>query len=381
MKTGSETSTAKKQKKLKSDSLLYVKKELSPIFQKRVDAERKRAFVSGFFINLFLIFYFLFAAYFLAAEVVESLEVQQSILGVFALLSVGSAFLWTRNASSIGRSLVERTNTVLKTMREPSKRAWYKSFSGIFSLSLLVITAVLGWQITEMSLYDLFSAQGLGGAKRIFMSIFTPELSILPVVLKAMVQTIFIALMATLISIPIAFVTSFLCARNLMKNSRLSMAIYNGLRVIFNFTRSVEPLIWAIIFSVWVGIGPFAGMLALMLHSIAALAKLYSEQIESIDRGPMEAIEATGANPVQVIWYAVVPQIILPYLSFTIYRWDINIRMATIIGLVGGGGVGTLLMQYQGLARWHHVGTIVIVIAVVVWVMDYLSAKIREAIY
>lgn len=381
MKTGSETSTAKKLKKSKSGSLLYVKKEISPIFQKRINAERKRAFVTGFFINLFLIFYFLFAAYFLAAEVSEAIEVEQSVLGFCALFSVLASFLWTKKASSIGRSLVERTSPVLKTIRVPSSQVWYKSFSGLFTVSLIAVTAVLGWQITEMSLYDLFSSQGLGGAKRIFVSIFTPELSILPVVLKAMVQTIFIALMATFISIPVAFVTSFLCARNLMRGGRVSMAVYNSLRVIFNFTRSVEPLIWAIIFSVWVGIGPFAGMLALMLHSVAALAKLYSEQIESIDRGPMEAIEATGANPVQVIWYAVVPQIILPYLSFTIYRWDINIRMATIIGLVGGGGVGTLLMQYQGLARWHHVGTIVIVIAIVVWVMDYLSAKIREAIY
>jgi phosphonate transport system permease protein len=154
-----------------------------------------------------------------------------------------------------------------------------------------------------------------------------------------------------------------------------------ALRVVFNFMRSVEPLVWAIIFSVWVGIGPYAGMLALMIHSVAALAKLYSEQIESIDRPILEAIEATGANRVQVVWYAVVPQIILPYLSFTIYRWDINVRMATIIGLVGGGGVGQLLMQYQGLAMWSQVGTIVLVIAIVVWMMDYLSARIREAIY
>jgi phosphonate transport system permease protein len=84
---------------------------------------------------------------------------------------------------------------------------------------------------------------------------------------------------------------------------------------------------------------------------------------------------------VQVVWHAVVPQIILPFLSFTIYRWDINVRMATIIGLVGGGGIGTMLMQYQGLARWREVGLIVIMIAFVVWIMDYISAKIREAIY
>ncbi len=118
-----------------------------------------------------------------------------------------------------------------------------------------------------------------------------------------------------------------------------------------------------------------------MLHSVASLCKLYSEQIESIDRGPIEAMEATGANRVLTVWYGVVPQIILPYVSFTIYRWDINVRMATVIGLVGGGGIGNLLNLYMLQARWEQVGTIVIVVALVVWTMDYLSAKIREAVY
>lgn len=107
-------------------------------------------------------------------------------------------------------------------------------------------------------------------------------------------------------------------------------------------------------------------MIALLVHTIASNAKLYSEAIESIEQGPVEAISATGANKVQVVWHAVVPQIVLPFLSFTIYRWDINVRMATIIRLVGGGGIGNLLMQYQGLARWREVGLIVIMIAFVV---------------
>jgi phosphonate transport system permease protein len=196
-----------------------------------------------------------------------------------------------------------------------------------------------------------------------------------------MVETIFIAFIATALSLPLSFLAGFVSARNLMKGSPASMVVYTIVRFILNFTRSVEPMIWAIIFSVWVGIGPYAGMLALMLHSIASLAKNYSEQVECIEQGPVEAIEATGANRLQVIWFAVVPQIVLPFLAFTIYRWDINVRMATIIGLVGGGGIGTLLMQYQGLARWNEVGTIIITIAAVVWIMDYLSAKIREAIY
>lgn len=243
-----------------------------------------------------------------------------------------------------------------------------------------VSTVVTAWVVTKISLLDLFSAQGLSSAGRIFGAMFTPELSIFAQALSAMVETIYLALMATLLALPVAFALSFLSARNLMKHNRTLFFLYNAVRLLTNFTRSIEPLIWAIVFSVWVGIGPFAGMLALMLHTISSLSKLYSEQIESIDAGPMEAIEATGAHPLQVVWFAVVPQIVIPFLSFTIYRWDINVRMATVIGLVGGGGIGTLLMQYQGLAKWNEVGLIVLMIAFVVWLMDYVSAKVREAI-
>jgi len=230
-------------------------------------------------------------------------------------------------------------------------------------------------------LIDLFSKDGLEGAQRIFSALFKPEFGIFDDVLFATIETIYLALIATLISIPPTLVISFFTARNLMKENKFTFVIYYILRIALNFIRSVEPLIWAIIFSVWVGIGPYAGMIALLVHSIASNAKLYSEAIEGIEEGPLEAISATGANKIQVVWFGVVPQIVLPFLSFTIYRWDINVRMATVIGLVGGGGIGTLLMQYQGLARWNEVGLIVLVIAFVVWVMDYISAKIREAIY
>jgi phosphonate transport system permease protein len=121
-------------------------------------------------------------------------------------------------------------------------------------------------------------------------------------------------------------------------------------------------------------------MLALLIHSIASLAKQCSEIVESVSSEPIEGITSTGASPIQVVWYAVVPQVILPYVSFAIYRWDVNVRMATIIGLVGGGGIGTLLIKYQGQAMWPEVGCIIMVIAVVVWMMDSASSYIREAI-
>lgn len=251
---------------------------------------------------------------------------------------------------------------------------------GILAVVLTVETFIAGLFISQVSLREFLSPAGLKGAQRIFTALFNPNLAIFEQALFAAIETIYMAFIATTVALPFAFVLGFFAARNLMSTSVVTKSVYNVVRFFLNVSRSIEPLVWAIIFSVWVGIGPFAGMLALCLHSISSLAKLYSEQIENISEGPIEAITATGAHPIQVIWYGVVPQIVLPYLSFTIYRWDINVRMATIIGLVGGGGIGTLLMQYQGLAKWNEVGLLVIVIAAIVWVMDYLSSKIRAAI-
>ncbi len=250
----------------------------------------------------------------------------------------------------------------------------------ILGYVLLVITFISGIFISQVSITEFLSASGLHGARRIFTALFNPNFAIIEGALFAAIETIYMAFIATILALPMAFVIAFFAARNLMNGSKLTMVIYSLVRFFLNVSRSIEPLVWAIIFSVWVGIGPFAGMLALWLHSVSSLSKLYSEQIENISNGPIEAMTATGAHPIQVIWFGVVPQIVLPYLSFTIYRWDINVRMATVIGLVGGGGIGTMLMQYQGLAKWNEVGLLVIIIAAIVWIMDYLSSKIREAI-
>ena len=200
------------------------------------------------------------------------------------------------------------------------------------------------------------------------------------VVVEKMVETIFLALMATSIAILLAIPLSFLAARNLMGGNPLTVAFYYLVRSVLNILRSIEPLIMAIVFVVWVGLGPFAGVLALAVHSIAALGKLYSEAVESIDSGPIEAITATGANSLQTIVYAVIPQIVPPYIAFTIYRWDINVRMSTVIGFVGGGGIGYLLQQWIRLFMYEEAGAAVWAIALVVAAMDYASAKVRERI-
>ena len=158
----------------------------------------------------------------------------------------------------------------------------------------------------------------------------------------------------------------------------IGIVLYGIIRTILNGTRSIEALVMAIVFVTWVGLGPFAGALALGLHTVAALAKLYSEQVESISEGPLEAVQATGANRLQTIVFAVVPQIIPPYISFTMYRWDINVRMSTIIGFVGGGGIGFVLQQNVNLLNYRAASVNMLAIAIVVATMDYISSSLRE---
>ena len=156
------------------------------------------------------------------------------------------------------------------------------------------------------------------------------------------------------------------------------ISVYYGVRTVSNTLRSIEPLVMALVFVIWVGLGPFAGSLALGLHTIAALTKLYSEQVESIAEGPMEAVRATGATRLQTVVYGVVPQIVAPYIAFTMYRWDINVRLSTIIGFVGGGGIGFLLQQNIGLLNYRAAAAQMLAIAIVVASMDYISSRLRE---
>jgi phosphonate ABC transporter permease subunit PhnE len=156
------------------------------------------------------------------------------------------------------------------------------------------------------------------------------------------------------------------------------LGIYYMFRTFFNTLRSIEALILALVFVVWVGLGAFAGTLALALHTIAANAKLYSEQVESISTGPLEAVRATGATRLQTVVYAVVPQIVPPFIAFTMYRWDINVRMSTIIGFVGGGGIGLILQQNINQLNYRGAAAQILAIAIVVAAMDYVSSRLRE---
>lgn len=290
---------------------------------------------------------------------------------LLSLIGVGIGCLWNATGTSFGCRMVDFRE------RKPRHGRYVRR---IFGATTLILTFVAGWLITKASASDFLDKDGLIGAGRIFFAMLNPRWAIFNDALSAIVETVYIAFMSTVLAVVPAFFISFLAAKNLMSGRAFGRTVYVLMRAWMNLFRSIEPLIWAIVFSVWVGIGPFAGMLALMVNSIAGLVKLYSEQIENIDEGLIVAIRSTGASSLHVLWFAVVPQIAIPFLGLTIYRWDVNVRMATVIGLVGGGGIGTLLMQYQGLAKWNEVGLIVMMISIVVWLMDFVSAKIRSAV-
>ena len=285
------------------------------------------------------------------------------------------AIVWQVSRGALGPTPGQ---SLVLGLREEKHVAWTQTFRGWFGALLIELTIFTGWLITEVQLVTFLTQ--FNKASDIVRGLLHPSSTILHQGLILLVQTVFLAFMATAFAIPVAFCLSFFAARNLTRGTRFARSMYTLVRAGMNFTRAVEPLVWALIFISWVGIGPFAGVLALWVHSVAALIKLYSEQVENIDHGPMDAITATGASTLQVLRYGVVPQVIPPFLSFTIYRWDINVRMSTIIGFVGGGGIGYILKPRVDLGQWGEVGTLVLLIAATVWIMDILSARIRERI-
>ncbi|HEX2995517.1 MAG TPA: phosphonate ABC transporter, permease protein PhnE [Anaerolineales bacterium] len=249
----------------------------------------------------------------------------------------------------------------------------------VFYGILGAIVFIYFWNLTGISLRKMMDP-GPNFLPNI-VAFVTIDLSpdMMKVVVKEMLVTIFQALLATTLGAILALPISFLAAKNLTGRSRLSMWLYYLTRGILNVMRSIEALLYVVIFVFWVGVGPFAGMLGLTVTSFALIGKLFSEAIENIEDGPIEAVTATGANRLQVIVYAVLPQIVPPFISYLIYQWDINVRMATIIGFAGGGGVGFILSTFFNSLQYHKAGTVVAAIVIVVALMDFASAKLRQA--
>ncbi|MBS3765639.1 phosphonate ABC transporter, permease protein PhnE [Candidatus Bipolaricaulota bacterium] len=246
-------------------------------------------------------------------------------------------------------------------------------------IAILFFAAAYVVALNRINLDLTLLVENFPSTLKLWSAFAKPDWSVLSEGVTLLIKTLYMAFMATALALPFAIVLSFLGAKNLM-NSPIAKAIYTGVRGLASVIRSIQPIIWAIIFVVWVRTGPFPGVLALWIHSVADMTKLFSERVESIDEGPLEAIRATGASKLLVLIYGVVPQIINPYLSFTLYRLDINVRMATIIGIVGGGGIGMRLYSY--INKWNFPKAVVMtmLIVIMVWGIDYLSSRLRERI-
>ncbi len=264
-----------------------------------------------------------------------------------------------------------------KISLEPPK-PFYKSPRAILYVVISVLGFLYFWDVAGIDLRKMFEpAPTFVRLVTDFLTIDTTP-AVLNTTTKQMLITIFQALIATTLGGFVAIPFSFLAARNLTGRSVVSIWIYYATRFLFDILRSIEALLYVAIFVFWVGIGAFAGTLALAITTFALIGKLFSEAIENIDPGPLEAITATGATRLQAIVYGVIPQIVPPFISYLIYQWDINVRISTIIGFAGGGGVGLLLNTYFGQLQYHKAGTAVAMIVVVVALMDFASAKIRE---
>lgn len=268
----------------------------------------------------------------------------------------------------------------------PRRRPWWLSTYALMALALIGVTVTLGWFVTDIQIRTF--VQDVGKPIRLWRGLSRPDLTYFFVphplevdsIFGALVKSLFMALLATVLGAAFAFPLSFLGARNITASGPLGRVVYTATRGFFNVFRSIESIFWASIFAIWVGFGEFAGAIALFLHTIAALGKLYSEQVEHIDPGPVEAATAAGGNRLQVIKQAVIPQVLPPFLAFTLYRWDINLRMATVVGFVGGGGIGLLLKNFKDGGEWTQVGAVIVTFAVTVWLLDFISGWVRERI-
>jgi len=245
---------------------------------------------------------------------------------------------------------------------------------GYFVFAVLAVITYWSGAAVEFSLPRLI--EGLPFMGDFLSRMWPPDTNVLPRVLTDTLLTIQLAWIATVVSALISLPIGFLAASNIFDNKPLRA----GVIFFLNADRAIDALILALFFVSAVGLGPFPGTLALAIHSVGMLGKLFADAIEAIDRGPIEALESAGAGKLAVIRWAVWPQVAPHFISFFLFRFELNIRVAVVLGLVGAGGIGFLLTQYMRLFQYQKVATVILVILVLVMVVDYFSSKLRRAV-
>jgi len=247
-------------------------------------------------------------------------------------------------------------------------------YKGLFIGLLIVI--IYYWALTGTDTSPTTFAKGLPFMADFLRRMFPPDISNLGRFLLKAIETLQMAIVGSTIGALIALPLSFLAARNIMPNK----FIYHSIRTIFDVCRGINEIVWGLIFVSMVGLGPFPGVLALAAHVTGALGRYFSESIETVDPEMIKAVISTGANKIQVIARGIFPQVKPLFINYTLYYLENNFRAATVLGLVGAGGIGMELITSMRLFRNREVLTILIIMILMVMAIDRFSAYIRKKI-
>jgi phosphonate transport system permease protein len=245
-----------------------------------------------------------------------------------------------------------------------------------YLLTSIVIVIIYYWAIsgTETSPSNFF--KGLPFMFDFISRMFPPDLSNLGKFSLKTIETLQMAIVGSTLGALIALPLSFLAAKNIMPNK----IIYHSVRAIFNIFRGINEIVWGLIFVSMVGLGPFPGVLALTVHVIGALGRYFSESIETVNPEVIKAILSTGANKIQVIIRGIIPEVKPLFLNYSLYYLENNFRAATVLGLVGAGGIGMELLTSMRLFKNQEVLTILIIMILMVTIIDRISAYLRKRI-
>lgn len=243
-------------------------------------------------------------------------------------------------------------------------------------LWVAAVAAASVWSVSALDIEWLFFRDAHEQAIDLAERMWPPRWSYLPQIVAPLIETIHIATLGTVIGVVFSLPLAFLAARNTTANG-FTWAIGRALLVA---SRSVNTVIWGLLFVAIFGPGPLAGIAAVAARSVGFLAKLVAEAIEEADRGPIEAIEATGASTWQVYLVGILPQVMPVLIGTTVYRWDINVRESSVLGFVGAGGIGIYLYASINQFAWQQVAVVLLAILAVVIASEAVSARIRARI-
>lgn len=215
---------------------------------------------------------------------------------------------------------------------------------------------------------------GIPNMADFFGRMFPPHLSYFAFLVGPTVETVQIAAWGTVIAVLASAPLALLAARNTTPHP----AVYAVTRLFLNLLRSINELIYALLLVSAVGLGPFPGVLAIALHATGMLAKFVAEEIEHVDRGPVEALQAAGAGRMQIILFAILPQVLPAVVGYILYRFDVSIRSATVLGLVGAGGLGFSLITTMKMFEYHDTAACILVIILLILAADWISGRLQK---